>query len=111
RPLAVGLAFRRPRAHPPRPVAVVAVADDQGERGAERPPVSHSGERLDLVGLDLLARTATVALLAPPQVGVDRALVEQEPGRETGDDCDERGPVRFARDDDLELHAPKPTAG
>ena len=33
------LAFRRPRAHPPRPVRVIAVADDERERRAERAPV------------------------------------------------------------------------
>src|SRR5207253_1257191 len=98
RPLAIGLALRRPRAHPPRPALVVAVADDERERRAERSPVPEPGEHLDLIGLDLLPRAAPVALLAPPQIGVDRVLLEQEPGGEAGDDRDEGGPVRLARD-------------
>ena len=36
------------------------------------------GEHLDGVGLELLARAAAVAELAPPQVGVDRGAVERE---------------------------------
>jgi hypothetical protein len=58
---------------------VVAVADDERERRPERPPVPQPGEDLDLVRLDLLPRRAAVALLAPPQVGVDRRAVELEP--------------------------------
>src|SRR5581483_8308222 len=106
--LALRLALRRPRAHPPPPVLVVAVADDEGERRAERPPVTEPGEHLDLVGLDLLPRAAPVALLAPPQVLVDRGLLEHEAGREAADDRDERRSVRFPRGDELERHAPKP---
>ena len=49
RALALRLALGRPRAHPPRPVLVVAVADDERERRAERPPVAEAGEHLDLV--------------------------------------------------------------
>ena len=41
--------------------------------------MAQAGEHLDLVGLDLLARAAAVALLAAAQVGVDRA-----PGRARG---------------------------
>ena len=62
RPLALRLALGRPRAHPPRPVRVVAVADDERERRAERAAVAQAGEHLDRVGLDLLPRAAAVAL-------------------------------------------------
>ena len=58
---------------------MVAVADDERERRAERAAVAEAGEHLDLVRLDLLARRAAVALLAPAEVGVDRVLVEDEP--------------------------------
>ena len=51
-------------------------------------PWRRPGEHLDLVGLDLLARAAAVALLAPAQVCVDRVPVEDEA-------CGE-GPVRIA---------------
>ena len=57
-PLPVRLALGRPRAHPPRPVLVVAVPDDERERRAERAAVAEAGEHLDLVRLDLLARAS-----------------------------------------------------
>ena len=95
RSLAGRLALRRPGIHPPLPVLVVAVADDEREWRAERAPVPEAGEHLDLVPLELLARAAAVALLAPVEVGVDRRPVElrarpearsgsrREPGRAT----------------------------
>src|SRR5262249_19516653 len=104
RALAVRLAFRRPRAHPPRPVLVVAVADDERERRPERAPVAQAGEHLDLVRLDLLARRAAVAGLPAAQGGVDRLAVEEEPGGEAGEDRDERRAVRLARGGDSEGH-------
>ena len=55
-PLSLRLSVRRPWAHPPRPVLVVAVADDERERRAERAPMAEAGEHLDLVRLDLLTR-------------------------------------------------------
>src|SRR5262245_872656 len=65
RPLSGRLALRRPGAHPPRPVPVVDVADDERERRAERATVAESGEHLDAVLLDLLPRRAAVPLLPP----------------------------------------------
>src|SRR5581483_10835049 len=109
RALAGGLSLGRPRIHPPRPVLVVAVADDERERRPERAPLAQTGEHLDLVRLDLLPRRAAVALLAAPQVGVDRRLVEDEPRGQAGDDRDEGRPVRLAGGCDLEVHSGKPT--
>ena len=43
--------------------------------------LAQPGEHLDRVGLELLARAAAVAELAPPQVGVDRGAVEAEARR------------------------------
>jgi hypothetical protein len=76
RALSGRLALRRPGAHPPRPVLVVAVANEQGERRAERPPVPQAGEHLDAVFLDPLARAATIALLAAAEIRVDGVAVE-----------------------------------
>ena len=53
-------------------------------------------EHLDLVLLELLARAAAVALLTAMKVGVDRGTVEHEPGREAGQNRDQRRPVRLA---------------
>ena len=43
-----------------------------------------AGEHLDAVLLDLLARTAPVALLAAREVGVDRVAVELETRGQAG---------------------------
>ena len=110
RSLPLGIARRRPGIHPPRPVLVVAIPDDECERCAERAPLAQSREHLDLVRLDLLARRAAVALLAPAQVGVDRLLVEDEPGGQPREDRDERGTVRLPCGGQLEVHSGKPTA-
>ena len=110
RPLALRLALGRPGAHPPRPVPVVAVADDERERRAERAPVPQPGEHLHLVRLDLLARRAPVALLAAPEVGVDRRPVEDEARRQARDDRDERRPVRLAGRCQVERHGGEPRA-
>ena len=84
---------------------MVAVADDERERRAERPPVAEPGEHLHLVGLDLLARRATVALLPPPQILLDPLPFEQEPGRQAGHDRDERRSVRLPGGGERQSHA------
>jgi len=84
---------------------VVAVPDGERERRPEGAAVAQAGEHLDLVRLDPLARAAAVALLAAAQVAVDRLPVEDEPRRETGEDRDERWPVRLAGRDERERHA------
>ena len=66
------------RHHVP-PVLVVAVADEQRDRAAQRPTVAHAAEDLDRVALDLHASAAPVAALAAAQVGVDRARSTARP--------------------------------
>ena len=96
RALAGRLALGRPRVHPPRPVLVVAVPDDERERRSQRAPVPEAGEHLDLVLLELLARAAPVALLAPVQVGVDRGAVERR-ARRAARSGSPRAPARATR--------------
>ncbi len=72
--------------------------------------MTQAGKDLDLVGLDLLPGAAPVPLLAPPQVRVDRGLVERQAGRQAADDGDQRGAVRLAGGDELERHGCKPMA-
>src|SRR5689334_15089448 len=108
--LARRLALARPRAHAPLPVLVVAVADDECERRAQRPPVPEAGQDLDRVLLELLAWAATVALLAAHEVGIDRVPVEHEPGWQAAEDPHERRPVRLACRDQVEAHGTKPMA-
>jgi hypothetical protein len=74
---------------------VVDVLDDERERRSERAPVPQAREHVDAILLDLLAGRAAVPLLAALQVGVDRCAVELEPGRQAGQDRNERGPVRL----------------
>src|SRR5262249_2763473 len=100
----------RPRVHPPRPVAMVAVADDERQRRPERAAVAEAREHLDLVGLDLLPRAAAVALLAAAEVLVDGLAVEREARGKPFDDCDEGRPVRLARCGERQGHARKPKA-
>ena len=110
RPLPGRLALGRPRVHPPEPVLVVAVADDERERRPQRSPVAEAGEHLDRVLLELLARAAAVPELAPVQVGVDRSPVEDEPGGKPGQDRDERRPVRLSCCREVQRHAGERTA-
>ena len=86
---------------------MVAVADEERERRAERPAVAETGEHLDLVLLDLLARAPAVALLAPAQVGVDRGLLHRQPRRKPFDDRDQRGAMGLPRRRQPERHAIK----
>ena len=104
RALPVRLALGLPRAHPPRPVLVVEVADDERQRRAERARVPEAGEHLDRVGLELLARAPTVPQLAAAQVGVDRGAVEPQPRGQAGEDGHERGAVRLTCGDEAESH-------
>ena len=102
RALAGRLSLGRPRAHPPRPVRVVAIPDDERERRPERQPVAQPGKHLHLVRFELLSRASPVALTSPREVGVDRRAVDLETRREPGEDRDERGPVRLAGGHELE---------
>ena len=86
---------------------MVAVPNDERERRTQRAPVPEAGQHLDLVGLDLLARTAPVALLTPAQVLFDALALEQEPGRKPGHDRDERRTVRLAGGGERQCHAVK----
>src|SRR5439155_943513 len=97
RPLSLRLALGRPGAHPPGPVFMIAVADDERERRPERPAMAQTRKHLDLVLFQLLARTAAVALLPAAQVGVDGAAVEDETRRQAGENRDQGRTVRLAR--------------
>ena len=102
--------FRWPRAHPPRPVLVIAVADDESERRPQRPAVPQSREHFDPILLELLPRAAAIALLTSPEIAVDRVSVEHEAGGQAAHDRDERWPVRLTGRSKLERHTGKPTA-
>ena len=104
------LALRRPRAHPPGPVRVVAIAHDERERRTESAPVAETRQHLDHVLLQLLARAAPVALLPARKVGVDRSAVEHQPGGKAGQDRHQRRPVRLTRGHESQRHGSKPRA-
>src|SRR3954468_21334793 len=108
--LARGLAVGRPGAHPPPPVVVVAIPDNERERRAERPALPQAGEHLDGVGFDALPRTSAVALLPAPEIGVDGAAIEDEARGQARHDRDERRAVRLARGNELEHQAERTAA-
>ena len=95
----------RPGAHRRAPVGVVAVAHDQRERAAEREPVAHAAEDLDVVLLDLLPRAAPVARLPAPEIEADRLAVEREPRGQAGDHGGDSRAVRLPRGDAGQIHA------
>ncbi len=69
----------------------------------ERASVPEAGEHLDPVLLELLARAAAVALLAPREICVDRVPVEDEPGGQPAEDPDESRAVRLSRGRELQV--------
>jgi hypothetical protein len=74
---------------------VIAVADDERKRRAERPSVPKTGQHLDLIMLELLPRAAAIALLAPAQVGIYRVVVEDKACGKPAEDRDQCGTVRL----------------
>ena len=91
RALPVRLALGRPRAHPPRPVLVVAVADDERERRPERAPVAQARR----APRPRPSRSAGAGCgRSPAGGGAGRrrspSRSSTRPGRQAGEDRDER---------------------
>ena len=59
---------------------MIAVADHQRERGPEGHPVTESRQHFDLVALEPLPGTATIALASSREVALDCLAVEPKPG-------------------------------
>src|SRR6185503_2314199 len=78
------------------PVDPVAVANQQGDRRAGRPPVADTREDLCAVAFDGHSSSAAVAALPPAELLVERIDVELESRRHAVDGNDERLAVRFA---------------
>ena len=85
-----------PGAHRRAPVHVIAVADDQRDRPAERAPVTESAQDLGIVTLDLLARAAPVAGLPAGEVAAERLAIDLEARWQARDDGGDSRPVGFA---------------
>ena len=77
------------------PVGRVPVGNEERERRASRPPVTHAPQHADTVLLDALAVAASVPALATSQFGVDRRDVDVEPGRTAVEDGCEARAVRL----------------
>ena len=71
---------------------MVAVLDEERDRAAQRAAVAEAAGGLDVVGLELLARAAAVARLAPGEVAADQLVVELEAGGHAADDDVSPGP-------------------
>src|SRR5271170_314359 len=78
------------------PVFPVAIGDLDGDGRADGLAVAHAGEDVDLVGLDLHAAAAAVALLAAPELAVDEVDIDSEAGGQARDERDEGFAVRLS---------------
>ena len=85
-----------PRIHHLRPVLPVTVRDREHERGTESDAVAQPGANVDAVVLDLLPSPASVAVLPPGELAVDRLAVQTQPRRNAGEDRDHLAAVGFA---------------
>ena len=77
------------------PVLPVAIHDLDRDRRANRLPVAHAAENVRLVGLDLHAAAAAVALLAPPQFAVHEIEIDRHAGGQSGDQRNQCFPMRL----------------
>ena len=78
------------------PILPVAVDDFDGDGGADGPAVTHAGEHVGLVGLDLHAAAAAIALLAAPKFAVHEIQIDRHPGRQSGDQGNQSLAVRLS---------------
>ena len=86
------------------PVNEVTILDHQRDRRAERFSMSNTGQYLNLVCFDLHPTTASIALLAAPELVVDLRDVDRKRRRQTFDNSDKRRSVRFTRCCEFEEH-------
>jgi len=87
------LAFARRGIHDLFPVFPVPIADEHGDRAANRLARAHAGQELRGVALDLHASSAPVPLLSAREVGVDVRSKQWDARRHPFEDADERLPV------------------
>ena len=77
------------------PVLPVAVDELDGDGRTDRLAVAHAAEHVGLVGFNLHAAAAAIALLAPPQIAVDEVKINGHTGRQSGDQRNQRLPMRL----------------
>ncbi len=82
--------------------ALVDVLDEQPDRRARRDALEDARQDAHLVGLLALRDVAAPARAPALEIGLDRRLVEREPGRATVDDAAERRAVALAEGRHLE---------
>ena len=78
------------------PVFPVAVGDLDCDGRADGLAVADAARGVDLVGLDLHAAAAAVALLSAPELAIDEVDVDGDTGGQAGDERDESFAVRFS---------------
>ena len=86
------------------PVDEIAVLDRESDRRTERLAVTHAGDDLDRVGLDLHPPAAAVTLLPPPKLVVDGVNIDRQTRRKALDNGYEGFAVRFACGCEFEVH-------
>ena len=78
------------------PVVPVLVADEEGDRAAERLAFAHAGEDLGAIRLDHHASSASVSTLTAPQIRGDGIGIDREAGGKSFEYRDERLAMRLA---------------
>jgi hypothetical protein len=86
---ALRIAFARCGVHDRLPVRPVTIADEHRDGPTQRLAGAHTGEDLRRIALDLHAPPATVALLAPREVGIDMRREERKTSGHALEDTDE----------------------
>ena len=78
------------------PVFPVAIFKLDGDRRSDRQAVTHAGEDMRGVALDLHASAPAIALLAAPEFTVEEGLVDFQSSRHAGKEGDKGFAVRFS---------------
>jgi hypothetical protein len=73
--------------------SLVLVPHDQCDRGAQRHPLGHTREDLNLISLVALRGQSRLPRSAPIQIGLDVGLGQRQPGWAAVDHDPDRAPV------------------
>ena len=90
------------------PIDPISVVDDERDRRTQGVAVSNSGEKVDLIALDLHSGTAPITTHAALQFAVDEGHVNRHLRRKTLDNRNKTLTVRLSRGEKSE-HRPFPS--
>jgi len=78
------------------PILPVAIDNLDGDRRANRLAVAHPAQHMSLVGLNLHAAAAPIALLATPQLAIHKIQTDRHASRHSRDQRHQRLSVRLS---------------